>query len=199
MNVVITDLKNAFLIYKPINLLNLKKIKMKTCKVKSFFFLMFVFVSAFVGYSQTNIKDNSNQYEYLIGKEYSNISELGDFKYKLRETGTYEINGIKYGITNIIINNQSIILLEFLDMKDSTLVHRITDLVVCTDAITTCISCMFPKNTDDLILSFHPDVFNQSFKDTVLAVFNINFETGKLDMRDKNKYIQIKKLETVHY
>lgn len=58
---------------------------------------------------------------------------------------------------------------------------------------------MFPKNTDDFIMSFHPDVFNQSFKDTVLAVFNINFETGKLDGRDKNKYIQIKKLETVHY
>lgn len=130
MNVVTTDLKNTFLIYKPINLLNLKKIKMKTCKVKSFFFAMFVFVSAFVGSSQTNIKDNSNQYEYLIGKQYSNISELGDFKYKLRETGTYEINGIKCGIANIIINNQSIILLEFLEMKDSTLVHRITDLVV---------------------------------------------------------------------
>jgi hypothetical protein len=173
---------------------------MKTIKAKSVTFLLFVFISTFVCYSQSNIINaNSKQFEYLKGKEYSNISELGDLKYKLRETGAYEIDGVKYGIANIIINNQSIILLEFLDMKDSTLVHRITDLVVCTDAISTCISCMFPKNTDDIIMSFHPDIFNQSFKDTVLAVFNINFETGKLDRRDKDKYIQIKKLETVKY
>jgi len=200
MKIVTINFKICLVDFLTNKFIKLKKFQMKTIKVKSVTFLLFVFISTFVCYSQSsNINANSKQFEYLIGKEYTNVSELGDFKYKLRETSTFESKGIKYGITHIIINNQSIIILEFLHTKDSTIVHRIADLVVYKDVVSTCTQCLFPKYTAEMILSIHPDIFNKSRTDTVLAAFEINYETGKFNRVDRAKYIQVKKLETVKY
>lgn len=151
---------------------------MKTIKIK-FFFILFVSAFTIESYCQSDkIVADSKPFKYLIGMEYSKVSELGGFELKSRGSKTYP-NGEKTCSANLVQGEKQIITSEIttLNKKSNLEVYKILDVIVLNGYFTTCGGCYLSKKKNNEILTIYP--LDTTNNDTILVAFERNGKTGK--------------------
>jgi hypothetical protein len=159
-------------------LINLKINQMKTIKT-IFSILLFSYFLSFESYCQTdNIVADSKPFQYLIGMEYSEVSELGDFDSNSSSSTTYP-NGDKSSSANLIQGGKQIITSEksWLDKNTNKEIHKILDVIVLNGKYSICGGCLLSKNKNNRIKSIYP--FGTINDDSILVAFEVNGKTGK--------------------
>jgi len=126
----------------------------------------------------TNIVADSKPFQYLIGMEYSDYSELGNFTKHSRSSITYP-NGEKISAAKLVQGDKQIITSETttLDEQTNLEVHKIQDIVVLNGYYTTCEGCLLPKKKINIILSIYS--FGVIDDNSLLIAFERNIKTGK--------------------
>jgi hypothetical protein len=151
---------------------------MKTIKT-IFFILLFSSLFTFESYCQTdNIVADTKPFQYLIGMDYSEVSELGDFDSNSSSSITYS-NGDKSSSANLIQGGKQIITSEksWLDKNTNKEIHKILDVIVLNGKYTTCGGCLLSKKKNNRIKSIYP--FGTINDDSIIVAFEVNGNTGK--------------------
>ncbi|UWX54797.1 hypothetical protein NYZ99_18735 [Maribacter litopenaei] len=150
---------------------------MKTTKSIFRFVLVFALFSLNGFGQQKEIISDTDKFDYLIGMEYSDVSELNGLVYKSRA----EVNkdGIETSSTNFTEGDYQIITSESvrIDPDSNQRVYKIQDIIVLDGYYYICSGCYISSKKDYSIKSFHP--FGNVGKETALAAFEINKSTGK--------------------
>ena len=154
---------------------------------RSVIFLLFLSLAFYGNCQSSKIISDTKQFDYLIGKEYTNISELGDFESK-SSGGQICPDGKKYFHTNLTYGDQQIITSEiFFKSANSTPEnHKIYDIIVLNDRYSTCTGCLLSKNNKSYILTIHP----YGIKDNapILKAFRVSRKTGKFNQVNPKKF-----------
>ena len=149
------------------------------------FLLLFAF--SFQSFCQSNqIISDSKPYKYLIGKAYSEVSELGDFVQNSRSSIT-NAKGEKQSSANLIKGDLQIITSEitWFDKNKKKEVHKILDVIVLKGKYTTCGGCLLSKKKGNTIKSIYP--YGTNDDDAILLAFERNRKTGKYKQVNPNK------------
>lgn len=159
---------------------------MKTTKS---IFLSLLLVSAFTVQSfcqSDNIVADSKPFQYLIGMEYSDVSELGDFDSNSSSSITFP-NGDKLSSANFIQGAKQIITSEksWLDKNTNKEIHKILDVIVLNGKYSTCGECLLPKKKNNRIKSIYP--YGNDDDDSILVAYEVNGKTGKFKKVNPDK------------
>ena len=148
--------------------------------------LFFVLFSCY-GFSQSeDIVSNTNEFDYLIGMEYSEVSELKELDYKTR-TG-WRNDEVEMTSTNFIKGGNQIMTSETvrIDATSNSKVYKIHDIIVLNGFYASCEGCLLSNNKGITIKSFHP--IGRKKKDSILLAFEKNNATGKFKPVDPSRY-----------
>ena len=156
--------------------------------IKSIFVLILSFILlSFNGYSQKKqIVSDTDEFDYLIGIEYSEVSELEELNYKTRAgiikdsietTSTNFVKGTKQ-----IITSESVTIDPILNRK----VYKILDVIVLNGYYASCEGCLLSNNKDVTVKSFHP--IGKNNRESILSAFEKNYTTGKFRLVDPRNY-----------
>ena len=149
---------------------------------------LLVVLFSLVGYSQNeSIIAKTVEFDYLIGTEYTNTSELSNLTYKGR-TGRTDTDLKQTCSTTFVKDNYQIITSEIVttDPKSFKTTHIIKDIIVLNGLYFSCEGCFISNKKGYTIKSFHP--FNNVGKETALVAFEKNYETGKLKLTNAKKF-----------
>ncbi|WP_422859999.1 hypothetical protein ACOKFD_03560 [Flagellimonas sp. S174] len=155
-------------------------------KIKNLNLLVILF--SLIGFSQNeSIIAKTAEFDYLIGTEYSDLSELSSLTYK-GQTRRTDKDSRQTCSTTFVKGDYQIITSEIvtIDPKSFKTTHIIKDIIVLDGNYYGCEGCFISNKKDYTIKSFHP--FNNVGKETALVVFEKNNETGKFKLSDFNKY-----------
>ena len=159
---------------------------MKTIKT-IFSILLFASVFTFETYCQTdNIVADSKPFQYLIGMEYAEVSELGAFDSNSSSKTTFA-NGDIISSANLIKGDKQIITSEksWLDKNTNKEIHKILDVIVLNGKYTTCGGCLLSKKKGNNIETIYP--FGNIEDDLILLAFERNKKTGKYKQINPDK------------
>jgi len=137
---------------------------------------------------------DTDKFDYLIGKEYVGVEELGDFK-----GSTTMIGGDQGGIIawQLLKYQEYIIVTSEHRYKNDTLGHDffgrpktsnvIMDVVVLNGEYDGCFGCLTSKNGKDKIWTIHPDETDELKRANILATLRIDRKTGKFTKADPDE------------
>lgn len=166
---------------------------MKNNTCISFVFIVLAFLS-FKGFGQNQeIVADTDTFDYLIGVEYSDVSELDGLVYKTR-TGMTK-GDIETSSTNFTQGTYQIITSESVrhDATTHKKMYKIQDVIVLNGSYSLCEGCLVTEIKNSTIKSIHSKGKNQ--KETILLAFERNDLTGIYKQVDPNKYIWNKKAD----
>lgn len=152
-----------------------------------FFILLFISLISIKGYSQFDkIISDSKLFDYLIGKEYCEYSELSDFKIKSSSSISNPFSE-NTCIANLVIGDKQIITSEItkIDTITNKEVHLILDIIVLNGYFTICCGCLISKKKNKNVLSIYPLGYTND--DLVLVAFERNGKTGQYKKVNSNK------------
>ncbi len=136
--------------------------------------------------SQRNVKvslsdkivADSKPFQYLIGRKYTKVSELGDFEFKSRSSRTFP-DGEKIISVNLIQGDKQIITSEklIMDGTSNTEIYEIQDIIVLNGFYRICGGCLLSEKENVSIKSIHR--FEKNEIDSFIVAFERNNKTGK--------------------
>lgn len=166
---------------------------MKNNTLTYFVFIALVFLS-FKGFGQNReIVSDTNAFDYLIGMEYSDVSELDGLVYQTR-TGMTK-GDMETSSTNFTQGTYQIITSESVrhDATTHKQMYKIQDVIVLHGSYSLCEGCLLANKKDSTIKSIHPKGKNK--KETILLAFERNNLTGIYKQVDPSKYTWNKKTD----
>ena len=149
------------------------------CKIFLTFLVVFLFsIFSTVCYAQFEYIVSKNDFTNLVGKEYSDCSELGDFTLKSMSNIGEQMGQTIY-ITNLVQNEKQIITSEVssIDVLTNKEVHKILDVVVLKGYYTICCGCFLSKKKKNDVVSVYP--LGHTNDDLMMIAFERNGRTGK--------------------
>ena len=141
------------------------------------------------GYCQKKeIISNTRDFNFLIGMEYSEVHELGDFKVKGQAWQT-DSTGSKFGTSKLAFNDYMIIVSEqsINDEYSITDSRKILDLIVLNELCSSCTGCLKSNKQNTDILTIHP-VDSVLSRETIIVAFMIDLKTGKFKQINPDKF-----------
>ena len=156
--------------------------------MKKIIFLPLILLSiiCLVGQHNTIIVETDN-FDFLIGKEYVEVSELGDFE---RGGGgwTTEVDGFMHGYSSIQHGPYTILSIEHRFMSNQNeqgTPHRkkILNIVVLDGAYSKCSNCLLPCSPEARIITIHPR-FQPMNRDNILKAFLVDIKSGEVEVVD---------------
>ncbi len=161
---------------------------MKTFGPNLFIILLFLHFSI-SGFSQS--KDylvDTDEFNYLIGMEYQNISDLVGFELKNSGRTVYK-NGLNTCNATLEYGDYFIVTSEHIkkDFIKGNKTHQIMDILVLEKRYRKCSGCLMPKNEESYTMILSP-IGSPRKRASILAAFSISHETGKFDPIDPDDY-----------
>lgn len=150
------------------------------------YIVLFVFLS-FKGLGQNQeIVSETNEFDYLIGMEYSEVSELDGLVYNTRMS--MKKDDIETSSTNFTKGMYQIITSESVrhDPTSHKSVYKIQDVIILNGSYASCEGCLLSKVKDHTIKSIHPTGVKK--RGSVLLAFEKNNLTGIYTQVDPSKY-----------
>jgi len=127
-----------------------------------------------------NFSSEDTPYDYLIGKEYSKVYELGDFAFGTSGRLTMP-DGYSIGATIMTSKDSKIITSEQITWDDDTKtnIRKILDIIVVNKDLefSACEGCLIPKKKNYRIKTLHKS--DQLTKESIIVAFMRNQLTGK--------------------
>ncbi|MGB5202796.1 MAG: hypothetical protein WBN63_01310 [Eudoraea sp.] len=129
---------------------------------------------------------NTDEFDYLIGMEYSELSELKELQYKSRVGLTKD--DIETTSTSFVKGNNQIITSESvrIDTKSNQKVYKILDIIVLNGYYASCEGCLLSNKKNVTIKTFHP--LGKTVSDSIIVAFEKNYSTGIFRSVDPNNY-----------
>lgn len=155
--------------------------------------MLLVFIS-FKGFGQNQeIISDTDAFDYLIGIEYTDVSELEGLVYTTR-TGRKK-GDLETSSTNFTKGAYQIITSESVrhDPTSHKSVYKIQDVIVLNGSYSSCGGCLVSDKKDHTIKSIHPRGVKK--KGSVLLAFEKNNLTGIYTQVDPSKYTWNQKTE----
>lgn len=149
---------------------------------------------SFSGISQTNeILSDTDEFDYLIGTEYSDVSELSELDFKTRTArikDKVETSSTKFTKGPLqIVTSESV----ELDPVSNRKVYKIRDVIVLNGYYASCGGCLVADNKDITIRSFH--TIGEKMSESILLAFEQNNSTGKFKQVDPAAYTWSRKAD----
>ena len=151
-----------------------------------FLFVLSFILPSFYGFSQSKeIISDTNEFDYLIGMEYSDLSELNGLDFKTRVNLK---DNVETATTHFVKGRKQIITSESvrIDYKLNKKVHKILDIIVLNGDYSSCEGCLLSNIQDITVLSCHQTGKNN--KESILLALEKDNNTGKLKLGDTSNY-----------
>jgi len=132
------------------------------------------------------ITSDTNEFDYLIGVKYKDVSELVGLEFKTRTAMMKD--DILTASTVFKKNNFQIFTSEVvnIDPESGQRVYWIKDIIILNGNFAHCGGCLVTKNPNIEIESFHP--LKVKKKGSVLLAYEKNRTTGKFTLVNHKKY-----------
>ena len=138
----------------------------------------------YVAAQHDDILVETDMFDFLIGEEYVDVKELGNFEKGACGYRT-DSTGISRGICKIFVDTLTIILSVHeryeIGLGD---VREILDLIVLNKESRTCGGCLLANELGQRILTLHP-VGAPRNRESVLLTYSIDYESGKMTRVDQ--------------
>jgi len=148
--------------------------------------LFFLVVSLNVKSQNNNILSTTTEFDFLIGKEYTDVSELGSFKFSTR-TGSIK-DEIEISSTCLYIDDKQIFTSEVVktDKQSNVKTRIIKDIIVLKGKYYSCEGCLLSDQKNKTIKSIY--LSKQTDTTTVLIAFERDDENGKYRQINPKNY-----------
>ncbi|WP_299769560.1 hypothetical protein [uncultured Dokdonia sp.] len=150
-------------------------------------FFVFIFLSLNALSQNSEIISDTDEFEYLIGMEYTDVKELDTLVYQTR-TSMIDANK-ETSSTNFTNGTYQIITSEIVRYEPETLkkIYKIQDIIVLNGSYYSCEGCLISEEKDITIKSIHQK--SKVKKESILIAFEKNDLTGIYIQVDPSKYI----------
>ena len=150
--------------------------------------ILFAFIcTSFHSFSQVQkIVSDTNEFEYLVGMEYSDVKELDNLVYQTRTSmidAKKETSSTKFTKGTYQIITSEIVRYEPNSLKK---IYTIQDIIVLNGTYATCEGCLISKVKDYTIKSVHQN--GKVKKESVIIAFKKNDLTGIFTQVDPRAY-----------
>ena len=150
---------------------------MKNYPINLFTLVFFLFMSLLVQSQDKTVLPTTDEFDFLIGKEYKEVSELGNFRLSTRTSSIH--NKLEMSSTCLLIGDYQIFTSEIVETnkKSKRKSRKIKDVIVLRGNYSACEGCLLSDQQNSLIKSIHS--LNQIQKETVLVAFKRDNKNGK--------------------
>ena len=147
----------------------------------------FVLISFQTTSQNDEILVDTHEFDYLIGKTYYDVSELGDFEATGRGSTSYP-DGKTTGSTNLLTQEYQIMTSEIVeyDEKAHQNVYKIVDIIVLNGYYSSCVNCLSSTREGIRVKTIHP--YGNLSEDSILLTFEIPEKTGKFKQVNPKRF-----------